>query len=119
LAASHLIGDSALQELVVLKSFGQQYAAQGLKTNIEMTSVDPKLFDSPEFRNALTDLDLRGIKVTHRVSRSPVMAITLRGPENAIPAEWKGQVGPVPLGLALRKVFGEAIYSQMNVSSHE
>jgi len=114
-----LVSDSTLQELVVLKSFAQQYAAQGLKVNIEMTSPDPKLFDGAAFRNAISDLDLRGVNVTHRATQDSAPRIVLRGPNGLHAFEWREQVGPVPLGLALRKLFGEPVYAQMNVNGHE
>jgi hypothetical protein len=119
LDANRLMGDSTLQEVVMLKSFSQQYAVQGLKVNIELTSEDPKLFESEAFRNALTDLNLRGIKLTRRVTRREEFHIALHKPNGEAASEWKVPVGPVPLGLALRKVFGEPIYAQMNVSARE
>ena len=119
LDASQLTSDSTLQELVMLKSFSQQYAAHGLKVNIELTSRDPKLFESEAYRNAVIDLDLRGIQLTHRLTGTDAIRITLHGPKGEVADEWKEAVGPVPLGLALRKVFGEPIYAQMNVSGRE
>jgi hypothetical protein len=119
LNANDLMSDSALQQIVALKSFAQQYTAQGLKVNIELTSPDPKLFESEAFRNAMTDLDLRRIKLAHRVAGAQATRITLHAPNGGVADEWKGSVGPVPLGLALRKVFGEPIYAQMNVSGRE
>ena len=119
LYANHLLNDSTLQEIVVLQSFSQQYAAQGLKVNIELTSEDPKLFESEAFRNAVTDLDLRGVKLTHQVAGSKTMRVTFRRPGGGAASEWDEAVGPVPLGLALRKVFGEPIYAQMDVNGRE
>ena len=119
LDANQLMSDSALQEVVLLKSFKQQYAAQGLRVNIELSSTDPKLFESQAFRNALTDMDLRGIRVTQRVAETGAGRITLHGPDGEVAGEWSEPVGPVQLGLALRKVFGEPIYAQMNVSGRE
>jgi hypothetical protein len=119
LDANELISDSTLRQVVVLKSFGQQYAAQGLNVNIEMTSANPKLFESEAFRNALTDLDLHGIKLTHRVTGTAAVRITLLGPDGTTADEWTGTVGPVSLGLALRTVLGEPIYAQMDESGRE
>lgn len=119
LNVNRLLNDSVLQEMVVLKSFGQQYAAQGLKVNVEMTSADPKLFESEDFHNALSDLDLRGISIKEKVPGGATVRVTLRGPNGEVVNEWNEPVGPVPLGLALRKAFGEPIYAQMNVSGHE
>ena len=119
LNADQLLSDSALQELVVLKSFSQQYAAQGLKVNIEFTSEDAQFFESEAFRNAVTDLDLRGISSTHRVMGTEAIRLRLHKPNGEVASEWNEPVGPVPLGLALRKVFGEPIYAQMSVSGRE
>ena len=103
----------------MLKSFSQQYAAQGLKVNVEMTSPDPKIFESEAFRNALTDLDLRRHQADAPGCRNGCDAIALHAPNGEIAGEWKEFDGPVPLGLALRKVFGEPIYAQMDVSGRE
>jgi hypothetical protein len=119
LDANRLVTDSALREIVMLKSFRQQYAAQGLKVSIEMTSTDANLFEGEGFRNALTDLNLHGIKLTHRVTGTAAVRLSLRGPNGATAGEWTESVGPVPLGLALRKIFGEPVYAQMDVSGRE
>ena len=114
-----LMSDSTLQEIVLLKSLSQQYAAQGLKVNIEMTSSDSKLFESETFRNAITDLNLDGLNLTHHVAGTAATRVVLREPGGKIADEWQRPVGPVDLGLALRKSFGEPIYSQMKVSGRE
>ncbi len=114
-----MIDDSTLRQIVVLKSFSHEYAAQGLNVNIQMTSADPRLFSDAAFRNALADLDLRRVKVTHRATPNAALRIALRGPDGVVGTEWKEPVGPVPLGLALRKVLGEPVYAQMNVSGRE
>ncbi len=114
-----LMSDSTLQEIILLKSFSRQYAAQGLKVNIEMTSSDSKLFESDVFRNGVSDLNLSGIHLTHRVVETPTTRIVLREPGGNVADEWKEPVGPVDLGLALRKVFGEPMYAQMKASGRE
>lgn len=119
LTTDGLIDDTALRQIVVLKSFAQQYAAQGLRVSIEVTSADPKLFSRAAFHNVMTDLDLRGINVTHQTSKDPATRIALRGPNGFLAAKWSEEVGPVALGLALRKALGEPIYAQMNVSDRE
>jgi hypothetical protein len=119
LDANGLMSDGPLEQLVVLKSLGQQYAAQGLKVKLKIVSPDGKLFKTEAFRNALTDLNVRGIEVTQQVDELAATRITLRGPNGAMAAEWSGQAGPVSLGLAVRKVFGEPAYAQMDVNSRE
>lgn len=119
LNANGLMSDTWLQELVVLKSFARQYAPQGLRVKLEMSSPDSKLFQTQAFRNALTDANLRGIEVSQRLDATAATRVTLRGPNGHIAADWKQPVGPVSLGLALRKVFGEPAYAQMDVSERE
>lgn len=120
LDASGLLDDTALQQLVVLKSFAQQYTPQGLHVSVEMTSADPRLFASEAFRNAVTDLGLRNMEIEKRVtSDAQDVTMTLRQSDGPVIDHWTGETGPVPLGLALRKVFGEPIYAQMNVSNDE
>lgn len=116
LDANGLLDDAALQQLVVLKSFAQQYAPQGLQVSIEMTSADAKLFSGVSFRNAMTDLDLHHINVKQRVTAAKAIALELRGPDGTVIDRWTGETGPVQIGLALRKRFGEAIYAQMETS---
>ncbi|HEV2575593.1 MAG TPA: hypothetical protein VGU25_00160 [Acidobacteriaceae bacterium] len=113
-----LIADTSLRQLIVLKSVAQQYAPQGLRVKLELSSADSRLFHTEAFRNALTDANLRGIEVSERVDASAAIRITLRGSDKVV-AVWKESVGPVPLGLALRKVFGEPAYAQMNVDGRE
>jgi hypothetical protein len=113
--ANGLIDSSTLQPLVFLKSFGQQYAAQGLRLKIKLISSDPKLFETEAFRNLVTDLDLPGIAMTLRMNGMAAAQIMLRRPNGDAAGEWKVPIGPVPLGLALRKVFGEPAYAQMQV----
>ena len=107
-----LIDNSTLQSLVLVKSFAQQYGAQGLTLKIEMTSSDPKLFGTEAYRNLVTDLELPGRAIT-RVIGSAAARIMLRRPDGQLAGEWKLPIGPVPLGLALRKAFGEPAFSQM------
>jgi hypothetical protein len=113
LDSNGLLGDAALQQLVVLKSFAQQYAPQGLNVSVEMVSSNPKLFVGESFRNAMTDLDLRNIDVKQQVATANTIALELRRPDGHTVARWTGETGPVELGLALRKIFGEPIYAQM------
>ena len=119
LNTSGLLSDTSLRQLVVLKSFVQQYAPQGLALKLEISSTDPKLFHTEAFRNVLTDANLHGVEVTQHVDPIVATRITLRGPKGKAEAEWKEPVGPVALGLALRKVFGEPAYAQMDVSGRE
>jgi hypothetical protein len=99
-----------------LKSFAQQYAPQGLQISVQVTGEDPKLFASESFRNAMTDIDLRHITVKQRATAAKVITLDLRRPDGSIVDRWRGETGPVKIGLALRKLLGEPIYAQMEAS---
>jgi hypothetical protein len=116
LDASGLLNDTALRQLVVLKSFAQQYAPQGLQVSVEMTGAESGLFASGSFRNAMTDIDLRHITVKQRATAAKVITLDLRRPDGSIVDRWRGETGPVKIGLALRKLLGEPIYAQMEAS---
>jgi hypothetical protein len=112
LSSHGMIADEALQQIVVLKSLGAQYRPQGLQLTLNLTSADAHIFDSVAFRNALADLDLQGITV-RRVAGAAHEETTLMTPNRATAGHWDGFVGPVSLGLALRRAMGEPVYAQM------
>ena len=112
LNADGLIDDSALQQIVVLKSFAQQYRAQGLRVSLRLASSGSRLFSAKAFRNAITDLDLGSITVEKASGAAPEET-TLSTPGGKIAVHFSGFASPTQLGLALRRAFGEPIYSQM------
>jgi hypothetical protein len=107
-----MITDEALRQIVVLKSLGAQYRPQGFQLTLNLTAPDANIFDSVAFRNALADLDLQGITV-RRVTGAAHEETTLMLPNRATADHWEGFVGPVSLGLALRRAMGEPVYAQM------
>jgi hypothetical protein len=113
-----MINDAALRQLVILKSLGQQYRPQGLKVTVRLISPDAQIFQSEAFRNAVIDLDLDGITVLQSSGTSHEHT-TLSTPGGNITGQWDGFVGPVSLGLALRRAMGEPVYAQMGVNAHE
>lgn len=117
LDAQGLLDDASLQQIVVLKSFDQQYRAQGFHVTLRVTSQDRQLFDSESFHNALSDLSLSGITIEHAVgAHSEDTTLSSSG---KITEQWRGFVGPVQLGLALRRTMGEPMYAQMGVNTNE
>lgn len=117
LDAQGLLDDASLQQIVVLKSFDQQYRAQGFHVTLRVTSQDRQLFDSDAFHNALTDLSLSGITIEHAVgAHSEDTTLSSSG---KITEQWRGFAGPVELGLALRRAMGEPVYAQMGDNTNE
>jgi hypothetical protein len=112
LNAQGLLDDDALRQIIVLRSQAEQYVASRLEVSLDLTSPDSRLFDSAAFRNAVTDLDLRHMTVTHTASASGLQ-IALQAPSGVTVQRWNVPVGPVALGRVLRESLGEPFYDQM------
>ena len=112
LNAQGLLDDDALRQIVVLRSQAQQYFSSRLEVSLDLTSLNPRLFDSAAFRNAVEDLDLQHMTVTHTASAC-TLQITLQAPSGATVQRWNVPVGPVALGRALRESLGEPFFDQM------
>lgn len=112
------IDDAALRQIVVLRSFAQQYRALGLHVTLNLTASDASIFSTPVFRNDLADLDLQSVTVKMS-SPGSTYATTFTSPDGKVAGEWRGFAGPVQLGLALRKALGEPLYAQMTAGDNE
>jgi hypothetical protein len=113
-----MINDAALRQIVVLKSLTRQYRARGLQVIVRMTSPDAQVFKTQKFRNAMTDLDLAGITMTEAAGSGEERTM-LQRPDGKTASKWDGFVGPVALGLVIRRQLGEPAYSQMGVRVNE
>lgn len=118
LDANGMMNDTALRQIVVLKSLSQQYRARGLQVTLRMTSPDPRLFKTEAFHNAIVDLGLAGI-TTEQGSASGMAQTMLLMHGGNVARQWEGFTGPSALGLALRRWIGEPNYSQMGVKADE
>jgi hypothetical protein len=118
LGENGLLNDAALRQLVVLKSVVQQYLPQGLHVNVKLTSPDTELFKREAFRNAQADLDLKDMTAT-TAAASDRQETTLRTSAGKTLQKWEGYVGPVALGLALRKALGEPSYAQIGMKPND
>ena len=116
-----LIDDEALKQIVFLKSLDQQYRARGLQVVLLLTPSTASLATSPVMRNAVSDLDLKGMPVAYpaRVSSVTNTQSILVSPQGNVVQQWNGFAGATALGLAARAWLGEPAYSQMGVDSNE
>jgi hypothetical protein len=112
-----LLNDSALQQLVTLESFAQQYKAQGLEVVVKLTSANRQIFQWEAFRNAQLDLHLDDVRTA--VESAEYQQQTRLVLSGNVAKHWDGFTGPVVLGLALRQAMGEPVYAQMGKGSHE
>ena len=112
LSADGLLNDEALQQLTVLKSFAAQYVPLGLEVDVVFSSPRAELFRSTAFRNAVGDLSLREITTSELTSHAAQRTV-LSMMNSTQMHQWRGLVGPVELGLALRGALGDPVFSQM------
>lgn len=109
-----LLTGEGLSQIVTLRSQAQQYFASRLEVSLNLTSPDAQLFDSAAFRNALADLDLGELTVTHSVGSGGPQLVLL-SQEGRTAAQWSAPAGPVTLGRALREALGQPYYAQMGI----
>ena len=119
LDANDMLADAVLQQIVVLKSFSQQYRANGLQVALVLTAPDAGFLRSRALRQDLQDLDLGAISVQTQFNAQTSQHIALVAPDGHVAAQWNGFVGPVQLGLALREALGEPVYAQMQTGANE
>lgn len=112
------IDDAALRQIVVLRSFAQQYRALGLRVTLDLTAPDASVFATPAFHNDLADLALQGMTVRMSHPEKPYTT-ALTAPNGKVVDQWQGFAGPVQLGLALRKALGQPLYAQMRAATDE
>lgn len=115
LSPQGLLDDAALRQLTLLKSFARQYHSQGLRVDLELTAPDNRFFQTAAFKNAWGDFGFDTPEIAHfQTSVNPGIAqITLIDPDGIMAIFWRGFAGPVDLGLALRRAFGEPDYAGM------
>jgi len=114
---SGLLNDSALQQLLTLQSFAQQYQAQGLEVVVKLTSDNRQLLEGEAFHNAERDLHLHDVRITVEMAEDQQKTSLMSS--GTVVEHWEGFSGPVVLGLALRRAMGEPLFAQMGAGSHE
>ena len=110
LDAQGLLDDQTLRQIVVLLSFARQYRSKRLEIDLDLTAPEAAFFETPGFRNALRDLNLQGIVLTHSVATGPEQ-IDFIGAVGHV--HWNGFEGPAGMGYMLRRDLGEPVFAQM------
>ncbi|HEY6341460.1 MAG TPA: hypothetical protein VIY49_08215 [Bryobacteraceae bacterium] len=115
--SQELLDAASLGQLLVLKNQQLQFRPSGLRSAV--TLYVPQAVTSETLQNALLDLSQGGLQVsTRNAGNSPIQPRTrVLRPDGSVAAEWHGSVGPTELGLALRKVLGTPIYSQVDFTA--
>jgi hypothetical protein len=112
-----LFDPAAAGQLMILKNLYTQFRASGLRLKITLSLRHPNSSESLE--NAIRDLDLSGIKASSPLDHeSPSLTKTrLVAPDGTTVREWHEFLGPAEIGLAVRSVLGEPLYSLMELEA--
>jgi hypothetical protein len=108
-----LFDPAAAGHLMTLKNLYLEFRGSGLRLRITLSLKHP---NSPvSLENAVRDLGLSGIKASQLLDHeSPALAKTrLIAPDGTTVREWHDFVGPAEIGLAVRSVLGEPLFSGM------
>jgi len=108
--AHGLLDAGSTGQLMVLKNLYRQYRASGLRVEV---TLGLKQASSGEFaQNLIGDLGMSDVKISEapELTRSKTRLIA---PDGTVVKEWEEFVGPVEIGLQVRKALGEPLYSLM------
>jgi hypothetical protein len=111
--AQGLLDVASAGQLVVLKNLYTQFRANGLRMMVTLDLKYPQARESVQ--NAIRDMDMGDIKT----STSPGHDLRIQprtrfvAPDGSTVREWQDLVGPAEIGLEVRSMLGEPLYSQM------
>jgi hypothetical protein len=113
LDAEGLLDAASAGQILVLKNLYKQYRAVGLSVTVSLDLKQPNAADSTQ--NVIRDLEMSGVTISESIGRaSPAQPkMRLIAPDGSISKEWKGFVGPAEVGLSVRSVLGDPLYSRM------
>jgi hypothetical protein len=111
--ADGLLDPASAGQLVILKNLEMQFRTSGLRMKIVLKLKSRNSAES--LQNVIRDLDLSGASISWSIEQeSPrLVKMVLVAPDGTRVREWRDFVGPAEIGLAVRKVFGEPFYSEM------
>lgn len=98
---------------MVLKNLYTQFRDSGLRMTIALVMQNAP--SRASLQNAIRDLGMGDIKVSKPRGNDTLIRPTTRfvAPDGSIVSEWQDFVGPAELGLAVRAILGQPLYSQM------
>ena len=111
--ADGLLDPASSGQLLILKNLEMQFRASGLRLRITLNLKHPA---SPEpLQNAIADLGLSSLVESRPLRRESAAQPKTRvlAPNGNPMREWHDFVGPADIGLAIRSILGEPLYSAM------
>jgi hypothetical protein len=108
-----LLDPASAGQLAILKNLYMQFRASGLRMKVALHLKDPDT--TGYLQNAIRDLDLSDIETSQPFGHDILLQpkVRLVSPDGTIVREWLEFVGPAEIGLAVRNLLGEPLYSEM------
>ena len=111
--AEGLLDPASAGQLMILKNLEMQFRASGLRMMITLKLRNPNSAEA--LQNAIHDLDLSGVRTSRSIEHESLIRAKTRlvAPDGTRVREWRDFVGPAEIGLAVRSVLGEPLFSGM------
>jgi hypothetical protein len=106
-----LLDPASAGQLMIFKNLEMQFRSSGLRLRIILNLMHPT---SPEWlQNAIRDLGMSGLTESQSLGRESAAPLRTRllAPDGTSLHEWRDFVGPAEIGIAVRQVLGEPLYS--------
>jgi hypothetical protein len=108
-----LLDPASAGQLMIFKNLEMQFRSSGLRLRMTLNLIHPT---SPELlQNAIRDLGISGLTESRSLGRESAASSRTRllAPDGTSVHEWRDFVGPAEIGIAVRQVLGEPLYSGM------
>lgn len=111
--AQGLLDAASAGQLLVLKNLDMQFRPSGLRTRIKLNLKQASTEDSVQ--TVIRDLAMKDVETSRSTGggSSSRPRTRLVAPDGSIVQEWQDFVGPVEIGLAVRRALGMPLFSQM------
>ena len=108
-----LLDTASTGQLVVLKNLFVQFRASGLRTSVKLHLQHGISNESME--NVIRDYSANGFEVVQSTASQMLVHPEIRfiAPDGSLVRAWQDYIGPAEIGLAVRRVLGQPVYSKV------
>jgi hypothetical protein len=108
-----LLDTASTGQLVVLRNLSVQFRASGLRSSVKLHLQHGIRNKSME--NLIKDYSANGFEVVQSTASQMLVHPEIRfiAPDGSLVREWQDYIGPAEIGLAVRRVLGQPVYSKM------
>jgi hypothetical protein len=108
-----LLDTASTGQLMVLKNLSVQFRASGLRTSVRLHLQNGISNESTE--NVIRDYATNGFEVVQSTASQMLVhpEISFIEPDGSLVRQWQDYIGPAEIGLAVRRVLGQPVYSKM------